>query len=202
MCGMSLVPFLLACTSLINRIAISFKPEERDQPEAAILRRLLYRLLMLDAQVIHVMGLRSQRYQADLRSLLPNTSTHLSCRPTKIAASEHVHRSTRSQGCLCPDAYRGQARSHHRRDARLSIIYACVPLTLLHRGGIGKATAQLLAARGVHLALHFRSSVPAAEELAASLAKTHGVRARAYQCDLGDFDAVRPFCHNERCPVC
>ncbi|VDC04516.1 unnamed protein product [Peniophora sp. CBMAI 1063] len=58
-------------------------------------------------------------------------------------------------------------------------------------GGIGKATAQLLAARGVHLALHFRSSVSAAQELAASLTKAHGVRARVYQCDLGDFDAVR-----------
>ncbi|KZV65611.1 NAD(P)-binding protein [Peniophora sp. CONT] len=58
-------------------------------------------------------------------------------------------------------------------------------------GGIGRATAQLLASRGVHLALHFRSSAPAAGELAASLAQAHGVRAQAYQCDLGDYDAVR-----------
>ena len=66
-------------------------------------------------------------------------------------------------------------------------------------GGIGKATAQLLATRGVHLALHYRSSVPAAEELAASLAQAHGIRARAYRCDLGDFDAVTSYCYH-KCP--
>jgi NAD(P)-dependent dehydrogenase (short-subunit alcohol dehydrogenase family) len=59
-----------------------------------------------------------------------------------------------------------------------------------YRGGIGKATARLLAARGVHLALHYFSqhdgAIALVEELRAS-----GVRAAAFQADLADFDAVR-----------
>lgn len=58
------------------------------------------------------------------------------------------------------------------------------------RGGIGKATARLFAARGVHLALHYFSqhdvAIALVEELRAS-----GVRVAAFQTDLADFGAVR-----------
>ncbi|KAI0030036.1 NAD-binding protein [Vararia minispora EC-137] len=57
-------------------------------------------------------------------------------------------------------------------------------------GGIGAATARLFASRGVHLALHYFSQTSAAEALVTELSAL-GVRARAYQCDLSDFDAVR-----------
>jgi 3-oxoacyl-[acyl-carrier protein] reductase len=57
-------------------------------------------------------------------------------------------------------------------------------------GGIGAATARLFAQRGVNLALHYFSKAAKADALAAELGGL-GVRARAYQCDLRDFDAVR-----------
>jgi len=57
-------------------------------------------------------------------------------------------------------------------------------------GGIGKATARLLASRGVHLALHYFSQREVAIALVEELRAT-GVRVAAFQADLADFDAVR-----------
>ena len=59
-----------------------------------------------------------------------------------------------------------------------------------YRGGIGKATARLLASRGVHLALHYFSQREVAIALVEELRAT-GVRVAAFQADLADFDAVR-----------
>jgi len=57
-------------------------------------------------------------------------------------------------------------------------------------GGIGKATARLFAARGVHLALHYFSQKDQANALVQEL-RAVGVRVAAFQADLADFDAVR-----------
>ncbi|KAI0065207.1 NAD-binding protein [Artomyces pyxidatus] len=57
-------------------------------------------------------------------------------------------------------------------------------------GGIGKATARLLASRGVHLALHYFSQRDAADQLVQEFTAL-GVRAAAFPADLGDYDAVR-----------
>ena len=59
-----------------------------------------------------------------------------------------------------------------------------------YRGGIGKATARLLASRGVHLALHYFSQHDVAIALVEELRAT-GVRVAAFQADIADFDAVR-----------
>ncbi|KAH9975000.1 putative short-chain dehydrogenase/reductase, partial [Lactifluus volemus] len=58
-------------------------------------------------------------------------------------------------------------------------------------GGIGKATARLFAARGVHLALHYFSQHDVATALVEELRASFGVRAIAFAADLTDFDAVR-----------
>ncbi|KAH9984545.1 hypothetical protein BJV77DRAFT_1037103 [Russula vinacea] len=58
------------------------------------------------------------------------------------------------------------------------------------RGGIGKATARLLATRGVHLALHYFSQHDGATALVEEL-RVSGVRVAAFQADLANFDAVR-----------
>jgi 3-oxoacyl-[acyl-carrier protein] reductase len=57
-------------------------------------------------------------------------------------------------------------------------------------GGIGKATARLLATRGVHLALHYFTQHDVATALVEEL-RASGVRVAAFKADLADFDAVR-----------
>lgn len=57
-------------------------------------------------------------------------------------------------------------------------------------GGIGKATARLFAARGVHLALHYFQEHDVINALVEEL-RVFGVRVAAFSVDLADFDAVR-----------
>ncbi|KAH8987187.1 NAD-binding protein [Lactarius akahatsu] len=57
-------------------------------------------------------------------------------------------------------------------------------------GGIGKATARLFAARGVHLALHYFTEHDTIDALVEEL-RVFGVRVAAYSADLADFDATR-----------
>jgi 3-oxoacyl-[acyl-carrier protein] reductase len=57
-------------------------------------------------------------------------------------------------------------------------------------GGIGKATARLFAARGVHLALHYFTEHDVANALVEEL-RVFGVRVVAFSADFTDFDAVR-----------
>jgi 3-oxoacyl-[acyl-carrier protein] reductase len=58
------------------------------------------------------------------------------------------------------------------------------------RGGIGKATARLFAARGVHLALHYYTEHDVMNALVEEL-RPLGVRVGAFSADLADFDATR-----------
>jgi len=58
-------------------------------------------------------------------------------------------------------------------------------------GGIGQATAIALAIRGCSIAVHYNSARAAADDLVAELSKLSGVRAHAFQADLGDYDSVR-----------
>ncbi|KAH9051583.1 NAD-binding protein [Lactarius deliciosus] len=57
-------------------------------------------------------------------------------------------------------------------------------------GGIGKATARLFAARGVHLALHYFTEHDIINALVEEL-RVFGVRVAVYSADLADFDATR-----------
>ncbi|KAF8260049.1 NAD-binding protein [Lactarius quietus] len=57
-------------------------------------------------------------------------------------------------------------------------------------GGIGKATARLFAARGVHLALHYYTEHDVANALVEEL-RPFGVRVAVFSADLADFDATR-----------
>jgi len=57
-------------------------------------------------------------------------------------------------------------------------------------GGIGKATAMLLAARGINIAVHYFSGLDRATALVNDLTAA-GVRAAAFQADLGDYAAAR-----------
>ena len=56
-------------------------------------------------------------------------------------------------------------------------------------GGIGKATALALAALGCSIAVHYHSAADDAGELVKQLEAT-GVRAKAFQADLGNYDDV------------
>ncbi|MFO0938770.1 MAG: SDR family oxidoreductase [Gemmataceae bacterium] len=55
---------------------------------------------------------------------------------------------------------------------------------------VGAVVADALARRGFAIAVHYRTSAREADETIASL-KSHGVKVRGYQADLGDENAVR-----------
>lgn len=57
--------------------------------------------------------------------------------------------------------------------------------------GVGRATALLLASRGCHVLLNYRSSADEAEAAAADAVRLHGVRAIACQADVTDDAACR-----------
>ncbi|KAF8147782.1 NAD-binding protein [Mycena galopus ATCC 62051] len=67
---------------------------------------------------------------------------------------------------------------------KLALITGC-------SGGIGQATALALAIRGCSIAVHYNSAREPADDLVAELTKLHGIRAHAFQADLGDYDSVR-----------
>ncbi|KAJ7117931.1 NAD-binding protein [Mycena crocata] len=67
---------------------------------------------------------------------------------------------------------------------KLALITGC-------SGGIGQATALALAIRGCSIAVHYHSAPDVADDLVAEIAKLQGVRARAFQADLADYDSVR-----------
>ncbi|MCJ1277337.1 hypothetical protein MMC21_005149 [Puttea exsequens] len=58
-------------------------------------------------------------------------------------------------------------------------------------GGIGSATANTLAAQGCSIAAHYHTDSSGATSLVSTLRKQHGVRAQAFQADLGKYDDVR-----------
>ncbi|KAF7291528.1 NAD-binding protein [Mycena kentingensis (nom. inval.)] len=67
---------------------------------------------------------------------------------------------------------------------KLALITGC-------SGGIGKATARALAAKGCSIAVHYNAAKETAEELASEISGVSGVRAQAFQADLSDYDSVR-----------
>ncbi|KAJ7471956.1 NAD-binding protein [Mycena latifolia] len=67
---------------------------------------------------------------------------------------------------------------------KLALITGC-------SGGIGKATALAFAVRGCSIAVHYNSAREPANDLVAGLMTLPGVRAHAFQADLGDYDSVR-----------
>ncbi|KAJ6632592.1 NAD-binding protein [Mycena sp. CBHHK59/15] len=67
---------------------------------------------------------------------------------------------------------------------KLALITGC-------SGGIGEATALALAIRGCSVAVHYRAADDRATDLVAELTKLPGVRAHAFQADMGDYAAVR-----------
>ncbi|KDQ57893.1 hypothetical protein JAAARDRAFT_250632 [Jaapia argillacea MUCL 33604] len=66
---------------------------------------------------------------------------------------------------------------------KLALITGCT-------GGIGKATAITFAKQGLNIAVHYNSASSAAEELVHDLTSL-GVKAAAFQADMGSYDAVR-----------
>jgi 3-oxoacyl-[acyl-carrier protein] reductase len=58
-------------------------------------------------------------------------------------------------------------------------------------GGIGRATATLLAKSGCHIALHYHHAASKASDIVNDLTASYGVRCSAFQADFGDFDQVK-----------
>ncbi|MCJ1332365.1 hypothetical protein MMC10_009057 [Thelotrema lepadinum] len=61
-------------------------------------------------------------------------------------------------------------------------------------GGIGRATCEVLAAQGCHVAIHYHRANSVAAELVAELTtsyKTLGVKAASFQADLSNYSEVR-----------
>lgn len=57
--------------------------------------------------------------------------------------------------------------------------------------GIGRAIAYRLASLGVQIAVIYAGNTEAAEQVAADCRREYGVEARAYQCNVADFAAVK-----------
>ena len=57
--------------------------------------------------------------------------------------------------------------------------------------GIGAAAAAKLAAQGADIAVIYAGSSALAAQVCSQCSSLHGVKARAYQCSVADFDAVR-----------
>ncbi|KAJ7675445.1 hypothetical protein B0H17DRAFT_945792 [Mycena rosella] len=81
--------------------------------------------------------------------------------------------------CLCSDS-----TTYMALQGKLALITGC-------SGGIGQATALALAIRGCSIAVHYNSAAELASDLVAELTNLPGVRAHAFQADLGDYDSVR-----------
>jgi 3-oxoacyl-[acyl-carrier protein] reductase len=75
------------------------------------------------------------------------------------------------------------AANHDILKGKLALITGC-------SGGIGSATARVLARRGCSIAVHYHSATAKAEALVSEL-EALGVRAVAFQADLGEYDNVR-----------
>ncbi len=58
--------------------------------------------------------------------------------------------------------------------------------------GIGRATAEKFASRGVNVAFTYNSNKEAADKIAATLEETYGIKARAYPLDILDTDQFKP----------
>jgi len=58
-------------------------------------------------------------------------------------------------------------------------------------GGIGRATATLLAKSGCHIALHYHHAASKATDIVNDLTASYGIRCQKFQADLGDYDQVR-----------
>jgi len=58
-------------------------------------------------------------------------------------------------------------------------------------GGIGRASAILLAKAGCHIALHYHHAASKATDIVNDLTSSYGIRCQAYQADLADYDQVR-----------
>jgi len=57
--------------------------------------------------------------------------------------------------------------------------------------GIGKATAIALAQKGAHIAIIYRSSEEKAKALVQEISKTYKVKAKAYKCDVSNFNKAK-----------
>jgi len=57
--------------------------------------------------------------------------------------------------------------------------------------GIGRATAIALAQKGAHIAIIYRSSEEKAKALVQEISKTYKVKAKAYECDVSNFNKVK-----------
>ena len=57
--------------------------------------------------------------------------------------------------------------------------------------GIGAAIARKLASLGADIAVLYAGNTEAAESVCKTCRKDYGVTARAYQCDVSDFNAVK-----------
>ena len=57
--------------------------------------------------------------------------------------------------------------------------------------GIGAAVAERFASMGADLALIYAGNTEAAQAVCEACQKQYGVRAKAYRCDVADFDAVK-----------
>jgi len=58
-------------------------------------------------------------------------------------------------------------------------------------GGIGRATATLLAKSGCHIALHYHHASSKASDIVNDLTASYGIRCQKFQADLNDYDQVR-----------
>ncbi len=58
-------------------------------------------------------------------------------------------------------------------------------------GGIGSAICRELAGAGSNLAMIYHGNQEAAEALAAELSETYGITAKAYRCEVSDFEDVK-----------
>ena len=57
--------------------------------------------------------------------------------------------------------------------------------------GIGEAIVYKLASMGIHVAVIYAGNTQAAQKVCSNCQKTYGVEAKAYACDVADFDAVK-----------
>ncbi|KAF7361349.1 NAD-binding protein [Mycena sanguinolenta] len=87
-----------------------------------------------------------------------------------------------SFGCNRPDTF--FTFSSMSLNGKLALITGC-------SGGIGQATALALAIRGCSIAVHYNTAQQPADDLVAELTKLPGIRAHAFQADMGDYDSVR-----------
>ena len=140
-------------------------------------------------------------------TLVHGLKVTLDCRPRQSAVESQFHETCLSivltlDGLPCsnPSESQDQQAESLSPEMLTTVLSPHLALVTGATGGIGKATCIGLAALGCSIAVHYNSAADDAGELVKQL-EAEGVRAKAFQADLGKYDDVSCTVHVDNAEI-